>query len=221
MIETQDDAYIPDKDVTVRAATSYSFTGIGDSLMVDPPGYIAPDQQDLMLIDITSTILHSKECTASIGRGNQYLSRAKSFPLEWPATGVVYGYNKRLMISLPCRRRGPNNKVLNIFFLVDTGSPMSYLCREAMTALIGDPTRNVPAQLFVAVQNESFYMPFFMSPLGTKEVPGHFRDANVLGMDFLQRAGLCMTVHTPIDLFRLFKSDDRSMFQDYSAEDLD
>jgi hypothetical protein len=211
----------PDKEVTT--ATTDSPTGSDDSLMVDPSGYIAPDQQDMMLIDITSTILHSKECAASIGRGNEYLCEAKSFPLEWPATGVVYGYNKRLMFSLPCRRRGPdpNNKVLNIFFLVDTGSPMSYLCLEAMKALIGDPTRSVPAQLFVAVQNESFCMPFYMSPLGTKEVPGHFHDANVLGMDFLQRAGLCMTVHTPIDLFRLFKSDDRSMLQDYSAEDLD
>ena len=56
-------------------------------------------------------------------------------------------------------------------------------------------------------------------PLGTKEEPGKFRDVNVLGMDFLQLAGLCMTVNTPIHLFRLFKSDDRSMYQDYPDED--
>jgi hypothetical protein len=55
----------------------------------DPPGYIGPDQQDMMLIDITSDILHSDICTSLIGRGNTYLSEAKSFPLEWPALGVI------------------------------------------------------------------------------------------------------------------------------------
>jgi len=33
-------------------------TGSEDSLL-DPPDYIAPDQQDMMLTDITSQILHS------------------------------------------------------------------------------------------------------------------------------------------------------------------
>ena len=208
----------PDKEVTT--ATTDSPTGSED-LLVDPPDYIAPDQQDMTLTDITSAILHSNKCTVSIGRGNEYLSEAKSFPLEWPATGIVYGLNKRLMVSLPCRRGRPDRgyKVLNIFFLVNTGSPCSYLCLEAMTALIGNPPCAVPEQLSVVVQDESFRMPFHMSPLGTKEVPGKFHDVNVLGMDFLQLAGLCMTVNTPIQLFRLFKSDDRSMYQDYPDED--
>ena len=136
----------PDKEVTT--APTDSPTGSNDSLMVDPsgyiasdqqdmmvmdaPGYIAPDQQDMMFTDITSTVLHSEECTDVIGRGNEYLSEAKSFPLEWPATGVLYGLNRRLMISLPCRlgKRDPNNKVLNIFFVVDTGSPVSLLAES-------------------------------------------------------------------------------------------
>ena len=208
----------PDEEVTTAATGSP--TGSEGSL-VDPPDYIAPDQEDMMLTDITSAILHSNKCTVSIGRGNEYLSEAKSFPLEWPATGVVYGTNKRLMVSLACRRGRPDRgyKALNIFFLVNTGSPCSYLCLEAMTALIGNPTCAVPEQLSVVVQDESFRMPFHMSPVGTKEAPGKFRDVNVLGMDFLQLAGLCMTVNTPIQHFRLFKSDDRSMYQDYPDED--
>ena len=100
----------PEKEVTT--ATTDSPTGSDDSLvLVDPPDFIAPDQQDMMLTDITSAILHSNKCTVSIGRGNDYLSEAKSFPLEWPATGVVYGLNKRLMISLPCRRGRPDDRV--------------------------------------------------------------------------------------------------------------
>ena len=206
----------------VKTAETGSPTGSEDSL-VDPPDYIAPDQQDLMLTDITSEILHSNKCTVSIGRGNEYLSEASPFPLEWPATGVIYGYNQRLMISLPCRRGRPDRgyKVLNVFFLVDTGSPCSYLCQEAMTALIGNPTCALPEQLSVVIQDESFQMAFHMSPLGTKEAPGKFHDVNVLGMDFLQLANLCLTIDTPIQLFRLFRRDRLSMFRDYPEENGD
>ena len=204
----------------VNTAETGSPTSSEDSI-VDPPDYIAPDQQDMMLSDITSEILHSHKCTVSIGRGNHYLSAATHFPQTWPASGVVYGYNKRLMISLPCRRGRPDRgyRVLNVFFLVDTSSPCSYLCQEAMTALIGNPTSPVPEQLTVVVNEESFRMAFHLSPLGTLEEPGKFHDVNVLGMDFLQLAGLCMTVNTPIQLFRLFKEDDNIMYRDYPDEE--
>jgi hypothetical protein len=183
-------------------------TGSEDSL-VDPPDYIAPDQQDMMLTDITSEILHSNKCTVSIGQGKEYLSEADSFPQAWPASGVIYGYNKRLMISLACRRGRPDRgyEVLNVLFLVDTGSPCSYVSQETMTALIGNPRCSVPEQLCLVVRDESFQMVFHMSPLGTKEVPGKFHDVIVLGMDFLQLANLSLTVDTPIQLFRLFKRD--------------
>ena len=210
----------PDKEVTAATAKNDSPTGSDDSLMMDAPGgYIPPDQQDMMLTDITSTVLHSEECTARIGWGKKYLSEAKSFPLEWPAAGFFYGINRRLMISLPCRvgheGPGPNsNKVLNIFFLVDTGSPVSYLCLEATEALIdGDSTCDVEGALLVGVQNESVHMSFHLSPSKS-----HFHDVNVLGMDFLTKSVLCMTVDTPIDRFRLFKRDQMSMLQDYPTK---
>mmetsp|Transcript_301 Transcript_301/g.748 ORF Transcript_301/g.748 Transcript_301/m.748 type:complete len:117 (-) Transcript_301:864-1214(-) len=83
----------------IETAETGSPTESVDSV-VDPPHYIAQDQQDMVLTDITSEILHSNKCTVSIGRGNEYLNEANQFPLEWRATGVIYGYNKRLMISL-------------------------------------------------------------------------------------------------------------------------
>eukprot|EP00339_Tiarina_fusa_P006979 CAMPEP_0117063278 /NCGR_PEP_ID=MMETSP0472-20121206/44171_1 /TAXON_ID=693140 ORGANISM="Tiarina fusus, Strain LIS" /NCGR_SAMPLE_ID=MMETSP0472 /ASSEMBLY_ACC=CAM_ASM_000603 /LENGTH=88 /DNA_ID=CAMNT_0004782913 /DNA_START=36 /DNA_END=302 /DNA_ORIENTATION=+ len=88
-----------------------------------------------------------------------------------------------------------------------------------MTALIGNPTCAMPEQLSVVVNDGLFRMAFYMSPLGTMEAPGKFHDVNVLGMDFLQLGGLCMTVNTPIQLFRLFKSDDQSLYQDYPDEE--
>jgi hypothetical protein len=196
-------------------------TGSDDSL-VDPPGYIAPDQQDMMLIDITSQILHSNKCSVTIGRGKEYLRHADSIQLPWPARGIVFGYNKRLMISLPCRRARSDRgyKVLNVFFLFDTGSPCPYLCHEAIEALIDKPDANSPEQLVVAVQNESLQpMTFHMSPLGTPNHPGKFHDVNVLGMDFLTLHGLSMMVHTPIGQFQLVQMDNPSMFAHYPDED--
>jgi hypothetical protein len=199
----------------VTTAKTNSPTESDDSLLSDPPGYIAPDQQDIMLTDITSEILHSDICTMLIGRGDTYLSEAKSFPLEWPAFGRIFGNNKRLMISLPCRRARPDRgyKALNVFFLVDTGSPNSYLCQEAMTALIGIPDCTLPGLITMVVQNESFDVEFHLTPSGS-----HFHDTNVLGMDFLQVASVSMTVDTPVFLFRIFKSDRLSMLQDYPDE---
>lgn len=206
-----------------ETASPAGSSGSDDSL-VDPPGYIAPDQQDMMLTDITSEILHSLKCTLSIGSGKPYLSEAEadSFPLSWPATGVIFGYNKRLMINLPCRRARPKQgyKVLNVFFLVDTGSPCSYLCQETMDALIDKPGCALPEQLKVVVQDDTTPMAFHMSPLGTKEAPGKFHDVNVLGMDFLCDAKLSMTVDAPILAFKLVRKDDLdSMYRDYPSEE--
>jgi hypothetical protein len=175
-----------------------------------------------MFTDINSRILHSESCSVTIGRGKEYLSHADSIQLSWPAREIFFGYNKRLMISLPCRRArsGRGYKVLNVFFLFDTGSPCSYLCKEAMEALIDKPDANLPEQLVVVVQDESLQpMTFHMSPLGTTEHPGKFHHVNVLGMDFLTLLGLSMMVHTPIGQFQLVNMDNQSMFAHYPDED--
>jgi hypothetical protein len=208
------------KPTNSTSSETASLTGSEDSL-VDPPGHIAPDQQDMMLTDITSKILHSSECSITIGRGKAYLSPADSIQVPWPATGIVYGYNRRLMISLPCRRARSDrgHKVLNVFFLLDTGSPCSYLSREAMEALVSRPDCNLPEQLEVVMQNESSSMQFHMSPLGTPEHPGKFHDVNVLGMDFLMLNKLSMMVDPPIYRFQILLKDRQSIYADYPDEE--
>eukprot|EP00980_Cylindrotheca_fusiformis_P025213 scaffold13276_cov79-Cylindrotheca_fusiformis.AAC.4 len=52
---------------TASATTSPS--GSENSLLDDPPDYIAPNTQDMMFTDITSAILHSSTCTTKIGGG--------------------------------------------------------------------------------------------------------------------------------------------------------
>jgi hypothetical protein len=182
--------------------------------IVDPRGYIAPDQQDMLFSDITSEILHADKMTRVCGRGNAYLSDAVSFPEKpWPATGIFYGINHRLMINLVCQRaKRREHPIRHVFFLVDTGSPYSYLCPEAMGAILPEGS-NVPDVMNVWIHSKD-QRPFqmHMSPQGTRGEPGKFRDVNLLGMDFILR--LSMTVDGTLNRFKLFQPDDNKLLED-------
>ncbi|KAJ3025494.1 UNVERIFIED_CONTAM: hypothetical protein HDU68_007089 [Siphonaria sp. JEL0065] len=145
----------------------------GHSLM-DPPGYIKPDLQDLLLTDITAKELRVIAETMEV----EYLGPA-AFPGIFPAVGRIKGQNHRLMVSLVCRRQTTKQApAVNIIFLIDTGSPVTYLCHEAMEALIGKDS-HLPQALYVEIHNEKA-IEAHLSPKGS-----HFADVNVLGMDFL------------------------------------
>jgi hypothetical protein len=47
------------------------------------------------------------------------------------------------MISLSCRWEGKNSKAINTIFLIDTGSPNTFLFDKAMEALVGKPGCNI------------------------------------------------------------------------------
>jgi hypothetical protein len=51
------------------------------------------------------------------------------------------------MVNLVCRRQSKTSAIArNIIFLIDTGSPVTYLCQEAMESLIGKDS-NLPQSL--------------------------------------------------------------------------
>jgi hypothetical protein len=147
----------------------------GHSLM-DPPGYIKPDLQDLLLTDITAKELRVIADELEV----DYLGPA-AFPGTFPAIGNIKGQNHRLMVPLVCRRRTTKPKdvpSVNIIFLIDTGSPVTYLCQEAMEALIGKGS-HLPQALYVEIHSEKA-VEAYLSPKGS-----HFTDVNVLGMNFI------------------------------------
>jgi hypothetical protein len=141
----------------------------------DPPGYIEPSLQDMLLTDITAEKLLSVAEVLGVG----YLSPAAKFPGSFPVDGEIYGPNNRLMINLFCRRRGGNTQPINVIFLIDTGSPISYLSEKAINALIENPGSHLPEQLPVMIHSKEV-MKCYLSPRDK-----HFADVNVLGMDFL------------------------------------
>jgi hypothetical protein len=159
----------------------------------DPPGYIKPSLQDMLLTDITAVELLAVANVFEV----DYLSPAATFPAPFPVEGVVYGRNLRLMVSLVCCRKAKTAQAINVLFLLDTGSPVSYLSAKAMEALIGNPESHLPQCLPVLVQSKKVTMCHLSPP------DKHFADVNVLGMDFMLKNKLSLSVDYEDETFRL------------------
>jgi hypothetical protein len=177
-----------------------SKTNEASSLIMDDPTYIAPNQQDMLLLDITANYLHHD---LSACFGVQYLSVVpQDEELERYKTrtvhGTIIGNNKRFMVNLPCRRKSNRNYPTspkaalpfhNVFFIVDTGSPHSYLCPEAISSLVGGNGSPVPTLLKVELLTGGV-LDFHVSPSGS-----HFADVNVLGGSAMAIANLASDNH--------------------------
>jgi hypothetical protein len=76
-----------------------------------------------------------------------------------PLKGKLFGLNSRLMINFSCRKCSETRvyPFLNVIFLVDTGSPNSYLCTEAIQAILGkDRMVEMPNALTVDINQKKF-----------------------------------------------------------------
>jgi len=155
---------------------------MANSIIHDPPGYIQPSLQDLILTDI-----HADELLSIATRlGVDYVGPAPTFPGSFPVEGLVSGPNKRLMVSLTCRAEGNNPKAINTIFLINTGSPNTFLSAKAMEALVGKPRCNVGTIMGVRIHTKHV-IECHLSPHDK-----HFADMNVLGANFLVENGLTL-----------------------------
>jgi hypothetical protein len=171
------------------ATANASHASSEDSLVHDNPDYVAPEKQDILLTDVTSAHLHGKIGTLL---GKVYLSEEiirDDLKPEKALRGVLFPPNNRYMVNLVCRRDSQRNSPSspkgptswhNVFFLVDTGSPNSFLCTEAMEALIGGRgcKSNIPPTIRIEL--------FASKDVVTCNLPGadtHYTDVNILGSD--------------------------------------
>jgi hypothetical protein len=147
---------------------------------IDSPTFVAPGEQDLLLTDVTES-----ELFGNVGEllGVQYLAETACFAPSSVVRGIVFGQNRRLMVNLPCKRKASAGWV-NVIFLVDTGSPYTYLAASAIERLVGGTTNNICRTLNTIVFDESVCVECYLSPQDK-----HFRDVNVLGMEAMSRLG--------------------------------
>lgn len=165
------------------------------TLVVDDTNYLAPDKFDIILHDITAAYL-TDDLSARFEV--QYLSRMqKDEELERykdpKVHGSIIGNNKRFLMNLPCRLASacslpssPKKPLpfVNVFFLVDTGSPFSFACPEAMEALCGRKGNPIPSCVEVELLTGT-PLELHVSPSGS-----HFSDINLLGASALSIADI-------------------------------
>jgi dihydrofolate reductase len=163
----------------------------GDAAILhDNPDYIPPNQQDILLTDVTSKKLHT---VISGELEIMYLSPAEETQSS-PLLGFVFGFNKRLLVNVVTRRRsrrvgGPKYPSFNVVFLCDTVSPSTFICAEAMTVLLGKQNQDaIPETLTVQLADFPFAVEAHVSPFAS-----HYSDVNVIGMDVLTK--LKTTIH--------------------------
>ncbi|CAJ0574794.1 unnamed protein product, partial [Mesorhabditis spiculigera] len=117
-----------------------------------------------------------------INIGEQYqptnLSSAVFPTIPFPVLGRVHGKNQRLMVPLVCQHAGgKKSPSLNVWFIVDTGAPYTYLTVQTIEKLVGQGFTNHTHNIMI--QDQRTYVECEISR-------GHFTDVNVLGIDAIQ-----------------------------------
>lgn len=138
--------------------------------------YVSPKQQDLLLTDVKEEDLKlSIASELNIG----FLSEPSDSP-KWPLEGILFGHNYRPFVCMQVKRKSITK---NVFFLVDTGSPHTYLSKTTIDAL---GVQDVIPENF-SVDIHGIKANVNMSPIGS-----HYQDINVLGSDSLSRHRLVL-----------------------------
>lgn len=145
-------------------------------LIINPP---EDDPQaldfDILISDVNETLLN-KEVSAKLGVANLSVCTGITRPV-WPVDGCLFGTGMRAMVSLQVSRtpRRGEPQCRNVIFLIDTGSPKTFLSASTFAAF--------------GVSGDSLVgpSPFVVHgiPLQVRLSHDHFHDINLLGTDFL------------------------------------
>jgi hypothetical protein len=158
--------------------------------VIDQPDYINPNAYDVLLSDVTHDLLIS-DISERLGIAYLTAPTESEIAEHTAVQGILYGSNMRPMINLVVASKR-HKQQRNIIFLVDTGSPHLYLCERALEAL--GFSENIPKTFDISFRGMSFeasMSPRFM-PDGRD---GHFRDINLIGSNFLTKAGATLHVN--------------------------
>lgn len=130
---------------------------------------IPPGAYDVLITDIDDDDLKAIGVELGVVR-HDAASSAPTFPVR----GIMYGANSRLFVCLTVKKR---DRAVNVLFLVDTGSPSSYLRRDTFEAL--GYTESIPKE--ANVELHGFPMPVSLSH-------AHFYNVDLLGQSFFRTA---------------------------------
>ena len=160
----------------LQASCAEILPNASSTFVVDAFKFLKPSEFDILLNDINETDLYL------IGEmeGTPYLNLSTLLPI-FPVEGMVMGMNRRYMVNLLARRKNTQH-FKNIVFMVDTGSPYTFISKVAMEAMVGTSV-NLPSIIKLDIHGEVSMICYLSPP------DKHFADVNLLGMDFLEMKG--------------------------------
>ncbi|CAG8556999.1 16916_t:CDS:1, partial [Gigaspora rosea] len=127
-----------------------------------------PEMYDVLLTDVDSKDLH--EAISKMLK-IKYLSYSPDKEFK-EVNGIIFGKHRRIFVSLPVTIK---RKTKNVHFLVDTSSPTTYICEEAL-----DSFKTILNTSYHSVQTNNKATGAHLPPVNS-----HFTDMNILGMDYL------------------------------------
>ncbi len=137
---------------------------------LEPRGYIDPKHaENTMLLDCHEVDL--KNLVSNV-LDIPFLSEASELP-TWPIHGILFGEHERPFVNLIVESK--KGKV-NVFFIVDTGSPHVFISQSTFIALGYSQMAPSQAELIV----HGFSHPVFLSV-------NHFAEVNLIGASFLSK----------------------------------
>lgn len=140
---------------------------------------VPPNKYDVLILDITPEDL------------NQIGEELESLPLSetsasptFPVRGILFGQSHRMFVPLIVSKR---SRVINVNFLVDTGSPNTYLRAETLAAL--GYQENIPSETVVVIHGTAVTV--YVST-------NHFENVDLLGQDYLAAIRGLVTINYPM-----------------------
>jgi len=144
-------------------------------LVIESVKFLRPDDFDVLLTDMAGSDLY---LMAQL-EGVSYLNVSTIEPV-FPVEGLIMGPHRRFMINLLVRRRASVDlQYRNVVFMVDTGSPYTFLSTAAMSALVG-AGNNVPSMMRLEIHGNQSLVCHLSPP------DKHFAEINLLGTDWLE-----------------------------------
>lgn len=114
--------------------------------------------------------------------GYPRLSISSQAAIPYPVNGVMFGHGMRWFIPLVVSLR---NKHTNVAFMVDPGSPTTFLRRDTVTTLF-ENYENVPENPLVRINGSE-------KPFTVGISRAHFESVDLLGQDFMD--AMCLEVN--------------------------
>ncbi|KAL3081024.1 hypothetical protein niasHT_037492 [Heterodera trifolii] len=178
----------PPPIVTDQAVINQVRSAHDKILLMDPYEYpesmvIPYEKFDLFVSDIDEDKLMKMGSVNKRVR-TEHLSAGRFSWRPYPARGIIYGPNNRFMVPLPCQRDRRNSQIINVWFMVATGSPYTTLTKKTCETIFeGENLEDLPRFFRLRILDRKFVNECYVSK-------PHFEQVNILGNDFLSRMDL-------------------------------